>query len=103
MNFKVTEAGIREAIRNATVFGNTTFSPVFVGILHSTKRGFPLVGSEEIYIVHTELANELRRIYLRSSKEFDAGKITAEQFRNNVQPLLDKLTDRGLKGLTEQN
>ena len=42
-------------------------------------------------------ANELRRIYIRDSKQFDAGKITAEQFRNDVQPLFDKLTEKKLR------
>lgn len=97
LKFAITKESIDEAIRNVTVFGNTTFSPVFVGVLRSAKRGFPLVGGEEVALVDTVEANELRRIYIRDSKQFDAGKITAEQFRNDVQPLFDKLTEKKLR------
>ena len=79
------------------VFWNTTFSPVFVTVLRNTKAGFPLVGGEETHIVFTAEANELRRTYLRGSEEYGAGRMTAEQFRNAVMPLFDKLTDKGLR------
>jgi hypothetical protein len=98
LKFAITKESMDEAIRNAMVFGNTTFSPVFVAVLRSAKRGFPLVGGEEVALVDTTVeANELRRIYIRDSKQFDAGKITAEQFRNDVQPLFDNLTEKKLR------
>jgi hypothetical protein len=97
MEFTVTEDDIKEAVRNAVVFGNTTFSPVFVTVLRNTKQGFPMVGHEETHIVLTNEANELRRIYLRRSEEYGAGRMTAEQFRNSVQPLFDKVTDKKLR------
>src|ERR1700686_4907665 len=91
---KMTANAIREALRNAMVFRNTAFNPSFVALLRNTKAGFPLVGGEEAHIVVTAEANKLRRIYLRSSKEYDAGRMTAEQFRNAVMPLFDKLTNK---------
>jgi hypothetical protein len=66
-------------------------------LLRNTKRGFPLVGHEETHIVVTAEADELRRIYLRSSEKYDAGRMTDEQFRNAVQPLSDQLTDKKLR------
>src|ERR1700693_3615111 len=97
LKFAITRESMDEAIRNAMVFGNTTFGPVFVAVLRSAKRGFPLVGGQEVALVDTVEANELRRIYIRDSKQFDAGKIKAEQFRNDVQPLFDNLTEKKLR------
>jgi hypothetical protein len=97
LKFKITEETIKEAVRNVKVFGHPMFNSIIVAILHSTKRGFPLVGSEEVHIVDTVAANELRRIYIRGSKDYAADRVTAEQFRNAVQPLFDKLTDKELR------
>src|SRR5438094_10255680 len=70
------------------------FNPVVVGLLNATTDGWPLVGSEEMDIDHSPLANELRTAYITNSKIYDAGKITAEQFRAAVCPLFDRITNK---------
>ena len=116
IKFIVTDAIIEEAVRNVLVFGPDgpdpgkltfqQFGILFVGYLSATD-GWPLVDSEGVEIIHSDLANELRATYVRNSAMYDADEITAEQFRAAVCPLFDRLTNtsrpidghaRGIKG-----